>query len=74
MDVILINIYNALQKDRRKLLIQSLIFIFFLIGVNIFAWFTYVLRAETSIDAMLLLGMLNLMLMEFLLVKKYKYK
>lgn len=69
MDVGLINIYNALQKDRRKLLIQSLIFIFFLIGVNIFAWFTYVLRAETSIDAMLLLGMLNLMLMEFLLVK-----
>ena len=68
MSVILINIYNALQKDRRKLLIQSLIFIFFLIGVNIFAWFTYVLRAETSIDAMLLLGMLNLMLMEFLLV------
>ena len=68
MSVILINIYNALQKDRRKLLIQSLIFIFFLIVVNIFAWFTYVLRAETSIDAMLLLGMLNLMLMEFLLV------
>lgn len=69
MSVRLINIYNALQKDRRKLLIQSLIFIFFLIVVNIFAWFTYVLRAETSIDAMLLLGMLNLMLMEFLLVK-----
>lgn len=69
MSVILINIYNALQKDRRKLLIQSLIFIFFLIGVNIFAWSTYVLRAETSIDAMLLLGMLNLMLMEFLPVK-----
>ena len=69
MSVRLINIYNALQKDRRKLLIQSLIFIFFLIVVNIFAWFTYVLRAETSIDAMLLLGMLNLMLMDFLLVK-----
>ena len=69
MDVILINIYNALQKDRRKLLIQSLIFIFFLIGVNIFVWFTYVLRAETLIDAMFLLGMLNLMLMEFLPVK-----
>ena len=69
MSVILINIYNALQKDRRKLLIQSLIFIFFLIGVNIFAGFTYVSWAETSIDAMLLLGMLNLMLMEFLPVK-----
>ena len=51
MNAILINIYNGLQKDRRKLLIQSLIFIFFLIGVNIFAWFTYVSRAETSIDA-----------------------
>ena len=69
MNARLINIYNGLQKDRRKLLIQSLIFIFFLIGVNIFALSTYVLRAETSIDAMLLLGMLNLMLMEFLLVK-----
>ena len=51
MNARLINIYNGLQKDRRKLLIQSLIFIFFLIGVNIFAWFTYVSRAETSIDA-----------------------
>lgn len=47
----LINVYNGLQKNRKKMLVQSFIFVLFLVGVNIFAWFTYVSRAETSLDA-----------------------
>lgn len=42
--------YKKLQKSRKRLLLRSLLFALFLIGVNIFAWFTYVSKAGLQLE------------------------
>ena len=42
--------YKKLQKSRKRMLLRSLLFALFLIGVNIFAWFTYVSKAGLQLE------------------------
>lgn len=42
--------YKKLQKSRKRLLLRSFLFALFLIGVNIFAWFTYVSKAGLQLE------------------------
>lgn len=42
--------YKKLQKSRKKMLLRSFLFALFLIGVNIFAWFTYVSKAGLQLE------------------------
>ena len=42
--------YKKLQKSRKRLLLRSFLFALFLIGVNIFAWFTYVPKAGLQLE------------------------
>ena len=42
--------YKKLQKSRKRMLLRSLLFALFLIGVNIFAWFTYVSEAGLQLE------------------------
>ncbi len=42
--------YKKLQKSRKKMLLRSLLFALFLIGVNAFAWFTYVSKAGLQLE------------------------
>lgn len=44
-------IYNTLQKNRKWLKRRSLILALFIFGVNIFAWFVYISRANVDINA-----------------------
>lgn len=38
------------KKQRKKTIIRSLLLIIFLLGVNTFAWFTYISRADVSVS------------------------
>ena len=42
--------YKKLQKSRKRMLLRSFLFALFLIGVNIFAWFTYVSKAGLQLE------------------------
>lgn len=42
--------YKKLQKSRKRMLLRSFLFALFLIGVNIFAWFTYVSEAGLQLE------------------------
>lgn len=42
--------YKKLQKSRKGMLLRSFLFALFLIGVNIFAWFTYVSKAGLQLE------------------------
>ena len=42
--------YKKLQKSRKRVLLRSFLFALFLIGVNIFAWFTYVSEAGLQLE------------------------
>ena len=44
------NYYNSLSKKKKKLVLESFIFVLFFLGVNIFAWFTYVSKASLEIS------------------------
>lgn len=46
-----IDIYDNLQKDRKKIKNRALLMVIFLFGVNAFAWFTYIARADFNFDA-----------------------
>lgn len=43
--------YKKLQKSRKRMLVRSILFALFLIGVNAFAWFTYVSKAGLQLEA-----------------------
>ena len=45
-----LSFYKKLQKSRKRMLLRSLLFALFLIGVNIFAWFTYVSKAGLQLE------------------------
>lgn len=42
--------YKKLQKSRKRMLLRSFLFALFLIGVNIFAWFTCVSKAGLQLE------------------------
>lgn len=42
--------YKKLQKSRKRMLLRSFLFALFLIGVNAFAWFTYVSKASLQLE------------------------
>jgi len=41
--------YDKIRNTRNKLIFRSLILILFLIGINIFAWFTFISKASLSL-------------------------
>lgn len=45
--------YKKLQKSRKRMLLRSFLFALFLIGVNIFAWFTYVSKAGLQLEGII---------------------
>ena len=44
------NYYKNLSKKKKKLVLENFIFVLFFLGVNIFAWFTYVSKASLEIS------------------------
>lgn len=43
--------YNNLQSKRKRIKIKAVILALFVLGVNIFAWFIYISKANLSLDA-----------------------
>ena len=47
----LIEVYNKLQKDRKKIKRRAILMVGLLLGVNAFAWFAYIAKADFKFDA-----------------------
>lgn len=45
------NIYNTLQKNRKKIKMRSVLMAGFVLGVNIFAWFVFISKADVKVNA-----------------------
>lgn len=43
--------YESLQKNRGKIKRMSLLFAFFVLGVNIYAWFVFIAKANLDVEA-----------------------
>lgn len=47
----MIEVYNKLQNDRKKIKRRAMLMVGFLLGVNAFAWFAYIAKADFRFDA-----------------------
>ncbi len=47
----IVEVYNKLQKDRKKIKRRAMLMVGLLLGVNAFAWFAYIAKADFQFDA-----------------------
>ena len=52
---------NKFKRKRKRIIIRSVILVIFLFGVNTFAWFTYISRADLSINSSVVSWEVNFM-------------
>ena len=55
------NLIGETRKSRRRVIVRSTFLVLFLLGVNTFAWFTYISRADVSLNGSVIAWDVNFM-------------